>query len=256
MKGHISMDRELFETKYWKENRAFSKFEALTWLYEQARFGFSDRIENIQGQQIVIKRGEVCFALSYFKQAWGWKSTSKVKRFFEALVQDNLISMEVFKNRHKIHLLNYEVVHDVTATVFSKKESFDETIIDLDTILNDPKRLEASMKTPVMRFFLKWMESYPYYALKTTDRKACKTIVEGITRQLSVRHKLNSKRMDGYRFKRELLDVVDIYVKNIKNYTPYGGYELKWIAGRYNQITTTIQRNRKKEQTGQKVTFK
>ena len=90
--GYIKIDRKiLYHPALQKRGQELCERGAFLWLLLEA--SFVDRIYNIKGQTIHLKRGQLCASHIYMAEAWGWDK-SKVQRFLERLKNFDTVSTD------------------------------------------------------------------------------------------------------------------------------------------------------------------
>lgn len=68
----------------------YSERDAWVWLIENA--AWKETKTRIKGESIPLQRGQLCFAIRFMAEKWGW-SKSRVDRFLRRLAAENMISM-------------------------------------------------------------------------------------------------------------------------------------------------------------------
>ena len=83
------MPRSFFKEHFWKEQRAFTKAEAVIYLYAQAAFAPHQKL--VDGKLVDVEMGEVAESVRYLAEAWGWAKSS-VHDFLKKLEKAGQIS--------------------------------------------------------------------------------------------------------------------------------------------------------------------
>jgi hypothetical protein len=105
-KGFIPVKRSLFEHFLFKEQRAFSRFEAWLDLIQLASF-MDGQTDLIKGKLISRNRGEVIASVRWLCRRWGW-SMHKVSDYIELLRSQNMVTVDKESGIQKIKLVNFE----------------------------------------------------------------------------------------------------------------------------------------------------
>lgn len=82
-RGYIRIPRALFDSVEWKEEREYSRFEAILSLYEQAAYT-KGRYVNLKGYGVTLDRGQLVTTIRTLADLWQW-SKSKVSRFLHEM---------------------------------------------------------------------------------------------------------------------------------------------------------------------------
>jgi len=88
--GWIKLHRQIMDSKFYKEQRKFSKNEA--WIDILLRTYHEDTIENKKGVDIFIPRGSFPVSIYQLSKAWKWDKKT-VSSFIKYLVQENMITI-------------------------------------------------------------------------------------------------------------------------------------------------------------------
>lgn len=105
-KGFIPIKRSLFEHFLFKEQRAFSRFEAWLDLIQLASFT-DGQTDLIKGKLIIRNRGEVIASVRWLCKRWGW-SIHKVSDYVELLRSQTMVTVDKESGIQKIMLVNFE----------------------------------------------------------------------------------------------------------------------------------------------------
>lgn len=79
------MDNDLFGDEPYTEQMAWC------WLIENA--AWKETKARIKGESIFLQRGQMCFAIRFLADKWGW-SKSRADRFLRRLMAENMIEMQ------------------------------------------------------------------------------------------------------------------------------------------------------------------
>lgn len=103
----IPISRKLFEHRFWREERVYSKFEAWIDLLQFARFENEKR--DFGSKVITIKRGQCLASVRFLSKRWEWSRT-KVETFLKLLEDDKMIVKRQQKDigQTVITICNYE----------------------------------------------------------------------------------------------------------------------------------------------------
>ena len=83
----------------------FTRAQAWIWMIEQA--GWRDEPRTIDGETVMLRRGQFSHSTRYLAQAWRW-SRGKVERFIKRLEAEEMIGAESGVGRLVITISNYE----------------------------------------------------------------------------------------------------------------------------------------------------
>lgn len=89
-KGYIKLYRSVFDAQIWCKKRVFSEFEAWVWLLSNAHFGVEERIVQVAGQSIGIRRGQLLITYRTLAKEWNW-SVGTVQRYLTKLEQSDTL---------------------------------------------------------------------------------------------------------------------------------------------------------------------
>lgn len=105
MSGWIKIHRTI--TKHWlyTEKRKFSKFEA--WQDMLLNVNYSDNKTIIKGSLYEVKRGQSVLSLDSWAKRWNWDK-SAVRRFFNLLEKDNMITVKSDNTTTHLTICKYE----------------------------------------------------------------------------------------------------------------------------------------------------
>ena len=114
--GWIKVHKRIQENHLWKERREFSKFEAWMWILLNAHGGREPQKIFVDGEFIILKRGELCFSIRYMMEAWRWKSTKRVLNFVRSLEKSGSIVQKKETRRKHITICNYALYNPMGNT--------------------------------------------------------------------------------------------------------------------------------------------
>jgi len=92
------MDHDIFE------GEPYSKRDAWIWMIENAVW--KDKVINIKGKPVKLKRGQLSFSVRFMEKKFNWKS-GRVQRFLEALKNRYMIATENTTGQLIITICNY-----------------------------------------------------------------------------------------------------------------------------------------------------
>lgn len=104
--AYLPLARSMFSDALWKERRVFSKFEALLWLIEGARYARSSDWVQIGLRSVEVRRGQLVRSQVAMAREWRW-SRGKVQRYLEELQKAGTIRAENVHQACRITLCNY-----------------------------------------------------------------------------------------------------------------------------------------------------
>jgi hypothetical protein len=105
MSGWIKIHRSITEHWLYTEKRCFSKFEA--WNDILLTVNYSESKIIIKGKIYEIKRGESILSFESWGKRWNWDK-SKVRRFFNLLQSDKMISLKCDNITTHLTICNYD----------------------------------------------------------------------------------------------------------------------------------------------------
>lgn len=95
-------------------------------------------------------------------------------------------------------------------------------------------------KVPSICLYRAYLDAFPAYAPKEEDMQALGRIVNFLKKAVELQRKQTGSISN---LNVDLLNKCRSFVTALKEHTNYGGYDLKWIADRFNQIVVTIQQS-------------
>ena len=110
--GWILLYRSIRESWIWEE-KPFSFGQA--WVDLILDVNHEDRKVFINGQLVVIKRGQKWTSLRVLAARWGWRQ-EKVLKFLRALEQDGMITRNVTRSGALLTIVNYGKYQDMRST--------------------------------------------------------------------------------------------------------------------------------------------
>ena len=239
------------------EKRRFSRFEALYYLRQEA----------------IEKGSDIAVTTAQLAALWQW-SKSQVHAFIDILKKHGEIEIVATgKTGTTIRVLGLgaqqnqqptTMVQLVQATTTEKVITPPPTLFEALEVQKKEKaakteaeqaeatafdftKIDWSMKdkVPTLCLYDAYMQEFKAYSPKENDMQALGRIVNFIRKQLEGQLK-SSGSMFNVNRDAELMKKCKGFVKALKEHTQYGGYDLDWIANRYNQIYATIQQNSQK----------
>ena len=109
MSGWIKIHRCITNNWLYTEKRCFSRFEA--WIDILMTVNFADAQVLIKGKLYQVKRGQSILSMDSWANRWNWDK-SKVRRFFELLKKDSMITIETDTITTQLTVCNYESYQD------------------------------------------------------------------------------------------------------------------------------------------------
>ena len=107
LSNFIPINRTFFDHAFWKEERVYSKAEALLDLIRSARFEESEASELIDGKMVSWTRGQWPASLRYLAKRWKW-SKSKVNNFVRLLEERHFIKRQSVNGLTVLSITNYD----------------------------------------------------------------------------------------------------------------------------------------------------
>lgn len=107
LSNFIPINRTFFDHAFWKEERVYSKAEALLDLIRSARFEESEASELIDGKMVSWTRGQLPASLRYLAKRWQW-SKNKVSTFLRLLENEQMIKRLTANGLTVLSLTNYD----------------------------------------------------------------------------------------------------------------------------------------------------
>ena len=104
--GWISIHRKIRDNHLFKEKRVFSKFEA--WLDLLLEVNHQDNKFILGNELVEVKRGSTITSIRQLCDKWGWSNT-KVKKFFELLELDEMITHKSDTKKTLVSIVNYDL---------------------------------------------------------------------------------------------------------------------------------------------------
>ena len=105
MTGYISIQRKLREHWLYKEDRAFSKFEA--WIDILYEVNHTDNKFLFDGSLVEVKRGSTITSLRKMSEKWKW-SITKVNTFLKTLEDDEMLVVKKDTKKTLLTVVNYD----------------------------------------------------------------------------------------------------------------------------------------------------
>lgn len=124
-RGFTKIQNQFFESAFWKEERIYSKAEALIDLVQMARWQQEPKQIIANRVVITLNRGQLTASIRFLAERWKW-SKKKVQTFYGTAIQLKLIKTETAKETAQtlITICNYDSYEDAA----SKKETAKETV--------------------------------------------------------------------------------------------------------------------------------
>ena len=105
MTGWITLHRQIKEHWLWNEDRPFTKLEA--WLDILLMVNHKDRKVLVDGQLVIVERGQRITSLRKLSERWKWSRT-KVNSFLLTLEQDNMLVVKKDSKKTVLTVVNYD----------------------------------------------------------------------------------------------------------------------------------------------------
>ena len=110
--GYIKLARRAFNNFLWKEERAYSRFEAWLDMIASARWDNRAGSQLVNGKSIELYRGELIASIRYHVKRWKW-SEKKVRNFRKILTEGTMIDVRRAQGETVIKLCNYDTYNTV-----------------------------------------------------------------------------------------------------------------------------------------------
>ena len=107
-KGWISLHRKIQDCWIW-EDKPYDKARA--WIDLLLSASHSDKKIMSEGRPVEIPRGSVLTSILKLSDRWGW-SKGKVKRYFDELENDNMITTKRTNRWTIVNIVNYGIYND------------------------------------------------------------------------------------------------------------------------------------------------
>lgn len=175
-RGYFALWRKFQEHPFWKEKREFSRAEAWIDLLWEAQHKKEPQQVIIKMKTLLCNYAESLKSMETWARRWGW-SKSKVKRFFDLLVELNQIryANEIITTR--ITILNYseyDPKRNGSETQTERPRNGCETVSTTDNNVNNEKNEESLLKED--KFFDLFWLNYPKKVGKDGAKKAWKKV--------------------------------------------------------------------------------
>jgi hypothetical protein len=224
------------------ESRIYSRFEALYYLRQEA-----------------IEAGnDITVSLSKLAEIWGNKAWCKRKahaflKELEACKEIEIVSAG--RNGTRLKFISAPIVAETEKFAIKAVEVEKMQVLPPPTLFDvikqnkeegapefDYTKINWDMKdkVPTICLYDAYLKTFPQYSPKDGDMVALSKLVKHITKAVELQRKQSG---DVTNLNVQILAKCRAFVKALKENTKYGGYDLTWIEGRYNQIITTIQQN-------------
>lgn len=102
--GWIKLHRQIQESSIWDNGEPFDMAHAWIDLLLCANHDRRERI--IQGNVVVVYRGEIFASETFFANRWHW-SRGKVRRFFANIEAANMVTLKRTPNGTRVFIVNY-----------------------------------------------------------------------------------------------------------------------------------------------------
>ena len=140
--GYISIHRKIKEHWIFKEERAFSRYEA--WIDLLLLVNHQDNKFLHDGELVEVKRGSTITSLRKLSEYWSW-STTKTKRFLDLLQSDKMIDYKSNTKKTLLTVVNYDLwqsndiekKHRSNTEVTQKKQGSNTEVTQKKTNNND-----------------------------------------------------------------------------------------------------------------------
>jgi len=156
-KGWISLYRSMKDNILYPNNRELTKYEA--WIEMLLSVNHTDREIQLGYEVYICKRGESLQSLDTWARVFGWHK-SKVRRFFNMLVKNNMI---VIKSTHKtthLKVVQYSVYQNTrhnADTITTRSRHVPDTLPTLNNNSNkfNNDNNERDARAKILKFFQK-----------------------------------------------------------------------------------------------------
>ena len=95
-KGYIRLYRSFLETEEWKQSRAYSQAEAWLWLLLAANYSSEEKVVEVGGKAVPVKRGQLFTTYRNLAEEWGWSKNAVARYVGQKVGQHKLKSGTVF----------------------------------------------------------------------------------------------------------------------------------------------------------------
>lgn len=111
--GWIKLDRHIFDSWLWSEDKPFDKRSA--WIDLLLLANYEDKKKTYNGKVIKCTRGDVNLSYQFLANRWGW-SRGKVVRFLKLLESDGMVLTNSTTHGTTVTLVNYGKYQDLRLT--------------------------------------------------------------------------------------------------------------------------------------------
>lgn len=208
------MLKQLFE-----EKRKFNRFEAAYYITKQGLDTLKNLAETWQWSKSAVRR----FLVELEKGG----ILKKTDDGFAVIREQKIERIEVVEQQ--LPLFQTHVPPRIEGVPLTKEQlKGPETLIDLKKV-----NWQEGEKTPFLLFYKLYLEHNPAYVQQESDVAALKRIENHLAK--IVRDDMRKRKLENARFNRQMLMAVRKVNETIAQ-TFYGGYDLAWIAGHWNQV--------------------
>jgi hypothetical protein len=135
--GWIKLSRKFADHWLYNTGEPYTQREA--WLDILLSVNYEKKKAFISNKAIICHEGQVLFSLRSWSKKWRW-STSKVRRFFEKLVEDDMIKIEGLNDTTRLTVLNWQQYQGNSTKHLNDTESddYEEGRNEGDTLNDTP----------------------------------------------------------------------------------------------------------------------
>jgi hypothetical protein len=114
--GGIKFYRSIIHHPVIGFKKPFKKSEAWIWILAEATWQKEGRIKYVdfggKERKITLERGELAHSIRFMQDAFGWKSKTKISRFIDDLMSEQMLSKKVVQQISVLSVCNYGLYND------------------------------------------------------------------------------------------------------------------------------------------------
>ena len=136
--GYVNVDRDIRDSFVWKNEKEFSKLQALMDIIMEARFSNEPIELNIKGRKIICNNNECIRSINGWGKRWHW-TDKRVRYFLNGLVDERRISItnevvalriKVLRNDTVCDVVLGKVLGEVKSSGLLNKDNVCDTVVD------------------------------------------------------------------------------------------------------------------------------
>lgn len=180
--GWVKIHRSILDSQFWLSDK-FNDSHA--WIDLILLANHKDSIITKRGIRLEVKRGYVGWSERVLADRWKW-SRGKVRRFFDFLIQQNMIQIEQQKNKISalIKIVKYDIYQGNGTTDSTTDESTDGQQTDNKRYQNKNDKKEKNIIYPL---------EHPKKEVKIPDWVPLKTFQEYVDMRKRIKKPLNEQ---------------------------------------------------------------